>query len=199
VLLLNVNRNQPRKDLARSILVAEELAKAQERPVALYLAADPADSASRCDLREFARRWTTQVRVMFRGRKHLADSELAQLYNAADFAISTSLCEGWGLSTIEAMACRTPVVVPNCSVFPELLGGGERGQLVATDGFTTLPDQTGIFRLTDVKAMARTLVRTLDDPRACEGATVAARHFVEKCCDWDRIGVQWHDLFQSVR
>jgi glycosyltransferase involved in cell wall biosynthesis len=60
---------------------------------------------------------------------------LNKVYNAADCLMSTSLGEGWGLTTTEAMASCTPVVVPNNTAFTEIVGENhERGYLVKSGG-----------------------------------------------------------------
>ena len=38
-------------------------------------------------------------------------SELAAMYNAADYTINISDAEGFGLSTLESLACGTPIIV----------------------------------------------------------------------------------------
>jgi glycosyltransferase involved in cell wall biosynthesis len=53
---------------------------------------------------------------------YLPDSELIALYNRAVVLVHPSLCEGFGLTPLEAMACGTPVVVSNKSSIPEVVG-----------------------------------------------------------------------------
>lgn len=47
--------------------------------------------------------------------------ELAEIYTAADVFVNPSLEETMGLTTVEAMACGTPVVVSNCTAVPEVV------------------------------------------------------------------------------
>lgn len=49
-------------------------------------------------------------------------SELNLLYNSADVLLSTSLEEGFGLPTIEAMSCGLPVVLSDREFFREVAG-----------------------------------------------------------------------------
>jgi glycosyltransferase involved in cell wall biosynthesis len=46
-------------------------------------------------------------------------SELAEIYTAADVYVNTSVEESMGLTTVEALACGTPVVVYNATAVPE--------------------------------------------------------------------------------
>ncbi len=48
-------------------------------------------------------------------------SELRQFYSQAEVFINPSISESFGLVTVEAMACGTPVVVYNCTASPELI------------------------------------------------------------------------------
>jgi glycosyltransferase involved in cell wall biosynthesis len=204
--LINVNRNQPRKDLPRSMLVADGIARRLKRPVALHLHADPKDHAG-ADLEGFARRYIDPelVRITYGrpGLRHAPDAELAQLYAAADLMLTTAWCEGWGLSTVEALAAELPVVAPGSSVFPELLehGGPPRGYLAHTRGFAMLPGQTGLFSLPDVDDMAELATTVLQrDPveLGVDAVTAAGRRWVLEHCDWDRIGRRWDELLASV-
>src|SRR5215471_4840588 len=51
------------------------------------------------------------------------ESELPWLYSAWDLQVSTTLGEGWGLSTMEAMACGCPNLVPRWSALAEWAAG----------------------------------------------------------------------------
>ena len=62
--------------------------------------------------------------------------ELAKWYSTADIYVNGSIEETMGLTTVEAMACGTPVVVQDATAVPEVVGEG-CGSIVAkgdTDG-----------------------------------------------------------------
>jgi D-inositol-3-phosphate glycosyltransferase len=46
------------------------------------------------------------------------------VYNVADVKLSTTMGEGWGLTTMESMACGIPNIVPNYSALGEWANGG---------------------------------------------------------------------------
>lgn len=48
-------------------------------------------------------------------------SELAEIYSAADIFLNLGKEETMGLTTVEAMACGTPVVTSNCTAVPEVV------------------------------------------------------------------------------
>jgi D-inositol-3-phosphate glycosyltransferase len=47
------------------------------------------------------------------------DDEMALTYRAANVGISTTQGEGWGLTTMEGMACGLPQIVPDWSALGE--------------------------------------------------------------------------------
>jgi glycosyltransferase involved in cell wall biosynthesis len=53
---------------------------------------------------------------------HVSESDLVDLYQAADVYIDPSLFEGFGLQVLEAMACGVPVVCSNTTSLPEIVG-----------------------------------------------------------------------------
>lgn len=51
-----------------------------------------------------------------------SDDFLVNEYNASDYFVTPSTCEGYGLPLLEAMACGLPVIANGASVMPELIG-----------------------------------------------------------------------------
>lgn len=58
--------------------------------------------------------------VFYVGEKN--KSEMADYYNAADIYLNLSVEETFGLTTAEALACGTPVIVRNSTANPEVAG-----------------------------------------------------------------------------
>src|SRR5690606_2455690 len=52
----------------------------------------------------------------------VADADLPALYSGATALVFPSLCEGFGLPILEAMACRTPIIASDTSPLPEVVG-----------------------------------------------------------------------------
>ena len=61
--------------------------------------------------------------IIFTG--YLEDSELPLLYAGCKIFLYLSLYEGFGLPVLEAMSCGVPVICPNTSCFPEVVGNLE--------------------------------------------------------------------------
>jgi glycosyltransferase involved in cell wall biosynthesis len=58
---------------------------------------------------------------------------LAQIYSAADIYLNLSCEETMGLTTVEALACGTPVIVYNKTALPEFVDNGKTGFVVESD------------------------------------------------------------------
>jgi alpha-1,6-mannosyltransferase len=76
----------------------------------------------------------------------------AHLLAAADVAVAPSEVEAFGLAVLEALACGTPVVVPDRGAAPELIG--PTGSGVITDG-TPAGLADGVRSLLDVPERVR--------------------------------------------
>jgi len=53
--------------------------------------------------------------------EEVPESSLVDLYNAADVYVHTSICEGFGLTILEAMACGLPIIAYNVADFTEIV------------------------------------------------------------------------------
>jgi len=78
----------------------------------------------------------------------LDDADLPGFYRAADWLLCTSRWEGFGLAIAEALACGTPVLLPeNLGTAPELLAAGGGRTYTCSDHLTqilaTRPRPTG--------------------------------------------------------
>ena len=88
----------------------------------------------------------------------IGQEELRQLYSDADIVVLPSRNEGWGLSLMEAMACRRPVIATKVGGIPELVRDGIDGILIEPD---------------DTKALGGAITELLGNPalRARMGAS----------------------------
>jgi 1,2-diacylglycerol 3-alpha-glucosyltransferase len=90
------------------------------------------DGPARKDVETVVEELNLQKRVTFTGFVNRED--LPALYNCADVCISCSRFETQGLSIMEAMACRKPVVCPNARAFSVIITDGKDGFLFDADG-----------------------------------------------------------------
>lgn len=134
--VMNLNRNQGRKDMPRTLQMFKELKKeipnavlwmfCREMDTGWHLGNVARAVGLKRDKDVFFVPYPEGSRVM----QGLPLEAIKEAYIIADVVVSTTLGEGWGLSATEAMACKTPVVMPNNTSMPEILGDGERGWLV---------------------------------------------------------------------
>lgn len=111
-------------------------------------------------LRKVARDLGIESRVKFLGR--VSEEEKIRLYRRASVALNSSLKEGWGLTSIEANGCGTPVVASDVPGLCDSVRDGATGFLVPFG---------------DHEAMAERVGRILSDP-------ALASEMRRNCLDW---------------
>ena len=125
------------------------------------------------------------------------------LYNCADCVISTCLGEGWGLSWVEAMATKTPVIMPGNTAMVENITE-DRGYLVksGTDSslFTVLPHDNEVIRpLVDVNDMVEKMLSVYNDREEASRRAENAYNWVRSELNWQgAIADKWVKVFDSV-
>ncbi|HET6251563.1 MAG TPA: glycosyltransferase family 1 protein [Tepidisphaeraceae bacterium] len=77
-------------------------------------------------VRGLAERLNVSRRISFLG--YVDQARLAGLLSGSFCLVFTSICEGFGIPPLEAMACGCPVVASDCTAIPEVVG--EAGILV---------------------------------------------------------------------
>lgn len=205
-IVLNVNRNQPRKDLNRTFAA---FAKFKKRVPDSYLYILAAMNDVGGNLLEMAEQY---------GLKHLADWScpppqiynpnqgipveiVNQLYATADVVISTTIGEGWGLSVTEAMQTKKPIVVPRNTSLIEIVGEGEeRGTLVECgdiDHTIALGplDNNRVRPVVNVEAMAEAIRKVWQYP---ERAKKKANKAFEWVPSWEDVCKDWLALFEEA-
>ena len=119
-IILNLNRNQPRKDIPTTIFAFIEAKKIWEEGLPkpfLYLHMNPKDPMG-WDIKALILQTDLVEGVDYKLipddiENHGAGIELVnKIYNASDVYLSTTLGEGWGLGLTEAFACKLPVIAP---------------------------------------------------------------------------------------
>jgi glycosyltransferase involved in cell wall biosynthesis len=128
-ILINVNRNSIRKDIARTILAYSEFKKKVPNSL-LYLHTLVRDGVNNhiidlsvpCKELGLDPRQDVVFPVNYSAAKGFPEVIVNRLYNCGNAFISNHLGEGYGLSIIESMACKLPVIVPNNTVTPEIVG-----------------------------------------------------------------------------
>ena len=138
-LLLFAGNPKPHKNVPMVLDTVAELRR-RGRPVQLAMAGSRPEAV--CEL---ARAHGVADAVVALG--YLPEKELTFVYHASDLLLFPSLCEGFGLPVLEAMAAGLPVVTSNVSSLPEVAGDA---------AITTDPR--------DSRALADAVIRVLDEP-----------------------------------
>ena len=128
-IILNLNRNQPRKRYDILIMAFVELiAKYPTKPIYLFCVCDKGEKGGwdlfglykrelllrKIPIEHFADRlMVSSVDMVFR------DEDINMFYNAANVGINTADGEGWGLCNFEQMGVGVPQVLPNIGGFKE--------------------------------------------------------------------------------
>lgn len=117
-------------------------------------------------------------RIRFLGP--VAGADLPALYSGADWFVSATLHEGFGLPALEALACGTPVVCSNTSSMPEVVG-----------------DAAVLFNPKKVETIADALHRAMSKPalreEMREHGLARAKQFT-----WERTAEETVCVYQSV-
>jgi glycosyltransferase involved in cell wall biosynthesis len=124
-----------------------------------------------CELARLAGGLGVSDRVMFTGR--VSHGDMPALLRSADLLVDVSWYEPFGMASLEAMACGTPVVASAV--------GGHRDTVVdGTTGILVPPGQPAL--------LARRIRRLLASPMLLEGYGIAAADRARARYSWDRVG-----------
>lgn len=132
-IVVNVNRNQGRKDIGRSFMILNELKKRGHKDILFYMHMAEKDAggdlramAANFDL-EWGEDWVSPLN--FLPHMGVDQKTLNLIYNSADCFLSTTHGEGHGLTIADAVSAKVPIVIPDNTCLSELWGEG-RGSLV---------------------------------------------------------------------
>ena len=202
----NVNRNQPRKDIPRTIAAFHEFRKHVPDSI-LYLHMAMKDQG--WNLPEICRSYGFSMKEDIIFPENFSPNQgyplpiLNMVYNISDVIISTTVGEGWGLSWIEAMATKTPIIMPRNTAIAENITE-DRGYLVDSGTnpnlFTILPHDNEVIRpLVDVEDLVAKMLHVYNNRDEAKKKAEAAYAWVCTRMDWQNSVVpQWVDLFDEA-
>jgi glycosyltransferase involved in cell wall biosynthesis len=194
-----VSRYQGRKAVPELIKIFAEFAK--DKPdVVLVLSMDPKDPAGGAgiDLRNLFKRYKIENKVVFSGtsmEEGLTKEEMAQLFNTFDLHVLATTGEGFGIPTLEAMACGVPSVITDFTTSSELVKG--RGELVPLS--TTI---TGTYQVerafVDKKAFVEKLNKLYNDRELIKKYSKRSVKFAQGFDFETKIFPMWLKLFREI-
>jgi len=205
-IIMNLNRNQQRKDIPRTIAAFKEFRKEVPESI-LYLHMAKKDQG--WDLSEVCKSYglNTFDDVIFPENFNVNTGyprEIVNaLYNCADVVVSTALGEGMGMSWLEAMATKTPVIMPNNTAMTEFITS-DKGYLVDSgvdvNMYTVLPHDNEVIRpLCDVKDLVDKLLHVYNNRDEAMARAETSYRWVTTEMDWQGpIAEKWVSLFDKA-
>jgi glycosyltransferase involved in cell wall biosynthesis len=198
-IVLNANRNQPRKRIEITMQGFALFAVNKPDNVKLYLHMGTEDVG--WNLITLAKRYEIEGRLIISNVSKDIPAEsvkrLNLIYNACDVGINTSTGEGWGLVSFEHAATGAAQVVPRHSACEELWqGAAEFLEPVFT---LTIERVLTEGKFVSPAGVAAALERLYQNPKHLRAMSRAAyRNATQPRYRWDRIAKQWDQLFQEV-
>jgi glycosyltransferase involved in cell wall biosynthesis len=198
-IVLNANRNQPRKRIDITLQGFARFAAGKPDTVKLYLHMGVEDVG--WNLMLLARRLGIEDRLILTGAGEGVPEEpperLNLIYNACQVGLNTALGEGWGLVAFEHAATGAVQIVPRHTACAELWDGAAEmlepvfsviNERVLTDG-----------HFVSERDVAAALERLYRDPALlAERSAAAFANATRAEYDWDAIAARWDALFQAV-
>lgn len=197
--VLNANRNQPRKKLWITMEGFKLFSENKPENVRLYMHCGLRDSD--IDIGDLAVRLGIDTRLhvssVVAGPQQVTEERLNLIYNCADVGVNTSSGEGWGLCNFEHGATGAPQVVPDNSANPEL--HGDCGVLVPTtmdDILTGIMTRGSVVRPEDVAEKLELLYTNKELYN--ELSTKTYEKFNSEKYYWSTIAESWDNLIKET-
>lgn len=220
----DVARNQGRKQMGLEIMAFGEFMKNNPNANAyLLLHTDFQDIAGHSNLINLADRYKIKDRIIGTGmfaHQGFPLTEIVKIYNAMDARISTSTGEGFGVCSIESLACEVPNINTDYTTTPELYGYpwpeikeghflfnqnkelqiGDCG--IGVPIATEIPGTWDVYRgFVSVPKFAEAMQKLYDEPELLEKMGKKGREKVLKYYSWDGpsgVAQQWKEYLKKV-
>lgn len=182
MILFTVRNLVPRMGLENLIYAVKEVVKTVPDIYLVLGGKGPQEN----DLISLTQELGMENHVKFAG--FIPEAELPDYYRMADiFVLPTMDLEGFGLVTLEALACGVPVLGTPVGGTVEIL---------------SRLDSKYLFRDTQPKSMAELIIKTCqefkDNPELWQDVSYQCRSFVEKHYSWEQNAKSLENLFTEV-
>ena len=204
-MVLNANRNQPRKCIDLTIKAFAEFAEGKDDTM-LYLHMGEKDLGwdvrALFDTEMRRRNLEPEKRLIMTSNNinylHAPPDEILNLiYNSTDVGVNTANGEGWGLVPFEHAACKKPQIVPNHTACSDVWA--EKGLLADVACWIWDKDLLVERGLVDVHDMAQKLTALYEDP---DYATQVGNDCYEVTQNpsyrWDKVAEGFHKAIEEV-
>ena len=198
-IVLNANRNMPRKRI--DLTIHGFALFAQDKPANVKLYLHMATEVTGWNVLILAKRHGIFDRLIMtqadNSRPTFSDEQLNDLYNACDVGINTTTGEGWGMPSFEHAATRAAQIVPRHT---SLAGLWKDAAEFIDPGMTlTWPGNLTHAHIVSPEGVAAALQRLYEDrPHREALASAAYRNATRPEFNWTSIAARWRKLFDEV-
>lgn len=198
-IVLNANRNMPRKRIDLTMQGFAEFARDKPANVKLYLHMATEDTGWNVII--LARRYGIYERLMMskadNSPPQFPDELLNVLYNACDVGITTTTGEGWGMVSFEHAATKSAQIIPRHTSLADLWNGA--AEFIEPSTKMTYPGNLTEGLVVSVADVAKALERVYQDGAHREKLAEAGYQNARRPeFRWDGIAEQWRQLFCEV-
>lgn len=198
-IVLNANRNMPRKRIDLTMQGFAQFAKDKPANVKLYLHMATEDTG--WNVLILAKRYGIFDRLIMtqadNSRPTFSDEQLNLLYNACDVGITTVTGEAWGMVSFEHAATKAAQIVPRHTSLADLWEGA--AEFVDPVMTLTYPGNLTHAHLVTPESVAAALQRLYEDRVQREALAEAGyRNATRPEFNWNAIAAQWRRLFDEI-
>lgn len=198
-IVLNANRNMPRKRIDITMQGFAQFAKDKPANVKLYLHMATEDSG--WNVLILAKRYGIYDRLIMtqadNSRPQFSDEQLNLLYNACDVGITTTTGEGWGMVSFEHAATRAAQIIPRHTSLAGLWA--DAAEFIDPVMKLTYPGNLTDAHIVTPEGVAASLQRLYEDRDYRDSLAGAAyRNATRPELDWGSIAARWKRLFDEV-
>jgi glycosyltransferase involved in cell wall biosynthesis len=198
-IVLNANRNMPRKRIDITMQGFAQFAQDKPANVKLYLHMAVEDSG--WNVLILAKRYGIYDRLIMtqadNSRPVFSDEQLNLLYNACDVGITTSTGEGWGMVSFEHAATRAAQIIPRHTSLAGLWA--ESAEFIDPVMKLTYPGNLTDAHIVTPEGVAASLQRLYDDRDYRDSLAGAAyRNATRPELNWSSIAAQWKRLLNEA-
>lgn len=197
--VLNANRNQPRKRLDISLQGFALFAEGKPTNVRYYHHAGIKDVG--WNIPKLADRYGMGDRLLLtsmeEGVQKIPENRLNLVYNAADVGLNTSMGEGWGLPSMEHAITGAPQVVSDNSASREIYH--DIGLLIPSIVDQTFERVETVGTVVRPEDVAKQLEKLYTDKELYEELSKKSiEKFSQPEYNWANIANQWSEIFERV-
>lgn len=197
-IVLNANRNQPRKRIDTTMEGFHLFSKDKKDETFLHLHMGLKDIG--WDIQNLAKRYQLEDQLVFSTESPKApkftEATLNTIFNAADVGINTTSSEGWGLLSFEQAAAGLAQVVPNHTSGKELWN---ESACLLEPSITLVNPQTSINEhIIHPEMVAETLEKLWNDMNYLKRVEDACyKNALQTKYDWKGISNRWKTIFEE--